>query len=428
MAWYLVNPGRCPGRISHSVIRDIDAVGHVTLRPTIMIVHGNPAISRVPTEIWWHILEYTIYFGDFFACAFEGDDWARVAEDYSRAVTWEWEFEEAKEQIRVLSMVCRSWKEFIQVVASRFRTISDNFTEEPGVEAITLAHRVHVTTKSQIASSFVGKSVDWRVICTRQEHAEDLGRISHPNLRKLQIRYVSHTIRTFDGDKFVSSLAPFRNIIWFSYETAALDCEDCTEDDKGQKITLPNLRVLQYYGMGGFHFPFYRLDLPSLRHLSIQAKFDPASFPVYQPIVEAYGKTLESLYIKAPWGGFAVTSPNHPYFPRWENVPRLRELALDSPISLHFHPLPRTHPLRIFAGQIWIVEDLSSWLDSENLRVIRMLHGSRERDGRLVHSGKDTFHLHYIPDISSSEMQQLEEKAALKGIVLQSCSELGGRL
>ncbi|KAG8830585.1 hypothetical protein FRC17_004689 [Serendipita sp. 399] len=382
------------------------------------------ATANIPTEIWWNILEYSISSEYFFACIFsDDDDWASFSEDYRSGPTLQWEYEQSKQQIKIISMVCKSWRHFSEAVTSRFLHVNERYAQNPNIDVPALAWRVHIVTFRPYLFRFEGRSVDWRVLSTMQDLAKDFEMIPHPKLRRLDLRYSTHEERVVDSNSFIQSLSPFTNITWFSYFTAAIASPDCLEDDNGPKITLPKLQVFQYHGVGGFHLPFYRLDLPSLQHIAIIANFNPKTFPIWHHVVDLYGKTLHSIYIKPFCGGLVLKSQSHPYFPSWDRVPHLRQLALCAPISLGFYPLPATHPLRIFTGQIWAIDDLSHWLDSVSLKKIRMVHAYRGSDGGLAHEGKRRLYLKHLPDISSTEVERLLAKAASKGILLQVGSE-----
>ncbi|KAG9026084.1 hypothetical protein FS842_005140, partial [Serendipita sp. 407] len=113
-------------------------------------------------------------------------------------------------------------------------------------------------------------------------------------------------------------------------------------------------------------------------------------------------------------------------FPR--EVPHLEELAVDAPVLLKFHPLPSTHPLRFFAAQVWRIDNLLSWLDSDNLKVIRFLHALKKPDGSLGTQHQDFARWtgDKMRELSAVDMEALEEKAKLKGIILQACWEPNG--
>ncbi|KAG8813124.1 hypothetical protein FRC17_001664 [Serendipita sp. 399] len=400
------------------------------------------AISRAPIEVWWSIVEYVLGTGHFFACTYDGaGDWSSVAEDCSQIGGWWLECERRKRQIGLLRMVCKPWKQFLDSVAPQFVMVDPSSRRQtlPTVDEIVRAERIIVMKDINVVlpTLLTRKLVQWKIL---QATLNDLDQLSaeleksvYPHLCRLDLtsihgRGYSDYQGEFNPYRLVDSLARFTNIVWLSYRTFAQGFPGCEEDDGGKKITLPRLQVLQYRGEGGFHLPYHRLNLPSLRHLAIYAQFNPNSLPLWQTMAALYGKTLQSLYIRAILNASTFKPDNCPYLPDWNEVPHLRELALDAPLCLRFHPLPATHPLRIFAGEIWMAERLLDWLNSESLELIRMISASREPDGSLTCTEKARFGLWSLPDISSLDMKLIEEKAASRGIAIRLCKEPSGRV
>ncbi|KAG8790946.1 hypothetical protein FRC17_008831, partial [Serendipita sp. 399] len=332
------------------------------------------AMSKIPTEIWLDILECVISSEHFFACRYSGGDWSRVAQEYFLLDYRVLEHRSRRRQIITLGMVCKTWKRFMDnILSPRFVWIPKSIADHTIIDDIVRAERVLVTDKTSMLSELVGKWVHWRIFCGDLVELRGLEKTVHPDLRRLELVYTYYSysntpIVPYNPHRLVESLSSFTDIVWLGYRTSVSVRADCTKDDGGPRITLPNLEVLKYHGESGFHLPFYRLNLPSLRHLAIRAPFNPDHLPVWQMMVDSYGKTLHSLYIQSFRGGFTFRPDTHPYFPNWEHVPHLRELGIDAPISLQFHPLPSIHPLRVFAAEIWGAEDLSSWFDSESLQ------------------------------------------------------------
>ncbi|KAG8816779.1 hypothetical protein FRC17_000178, partial [Serendipita sp. 399] len=377
------------------------------------------AVSRIPTEIWWEIIEEAVCSNFVFATTYNGAHWARAVESISAG--WA-EYLASERQRDILSRVCTSWKRFCDSIKNRFihvAHIAGYDLEEQDV--ITKAWRVSLMDDTNhILSRLTGKPVQWRVLDIHQRMAKHMRNIPHPHLRRLQLTYNCESVTLFESDNLVQVLKGFTNITWFRYRAITPQLDDCLSDDHGESIVLQHLQVLQYDGSGAFHFPYYRLILPSLRHLAIRAWIRIESFPL-DKLAEAYGRSLQSLCLMSISADPIRPSPERPYFPVWAEFPHLCELSISAPILLNFHPLPLTHPLRVFAAQIWMIHDLLlSWFDSDNLRVVRILHALRKSDGGLAPPYIISWPAStQVPGIDGEQMGQLHAKAVSKGIVLQ---------
>ncbi|KAG8835433.1 hypothetical protein FRC17_003332 [Serendipita sp. 399] len=387
---------------------------------------SNPSknvMKRVPPEVWWEIFEQVFSIEGLFTTTYQGNDWA--GESAKLEVTDFESFQRADEQRRVLRSVCKLWKHLSDTVGRRLVPILLNNTEQcSSVTMDTLVNtwRVYIRSRVELPQSLVGMTVQWRVLRVFQGSSNEVEKVFHPHVRRLEL-LGSRSRMPHAPDNLINTLKSYENITWFRFTTTSPGSfGHCLEDDGGERFTLPNLQVLFYRGTGAFHLPFYRLILPSLLHLTVSSSISIDLFPL-QSLILAYGRTLRSLCISvssrsnytARSNLFGIEEGEDGYFPRWDLVPRLQELTIEGSGALKFHPLPPTHPLRVFGAQIWSIRKVSSWINSaNNLKVLKMLHTAREPDGTLVRTDTDDILL----ILDSEELEELEEKAKSKGIQL----------
>ncbi|KAG8833542.1 hypothetical protein FRC17_010513 [Serendipita sp. 399] len=390
--------------------------------------HNNDtSISKVPSEIWWKIFEYVVVPKNFVNIVYEGSDWIGDAKEMEQ-IKPNMQLKALRRQLIAISLVCRSWRSFADSFRCRFVALSPTPSNEPLTDAIFRAHRVHLNVPATSITRMEGREVGWKAVGVTQENMSLLGKLRRPNLCRLEVLYLGDEQKHFEVDGFIAGLKSFTNITWLRYYTDTIIFDACRNDDGGERVTLPNLQVLHYQGVGAFHLPYYRLILPSLRHLFIFAHgFAHREYVPLRSIIAAYGSTLRSLFLEIVSGG-QLGIPEDPDFPDWTSVPHLEELAIDAPVVLKFPPLPLTHPLRVFAAQVWRIDDLLSWLDSDSLNTVRMLHAKKNDDGSLVsqHQMYVQWTQGLVREFSPAEMEALEAKAKLKGIVLQACWEPNG--
>ncbi|KAG8771306.1 hypothetical protein FRC20_003397 [Serendipita sp. 405] len=384
-------------------------------------------MSRIPPEIWWKVFEYLIVPKHFLETVYEDNNWIVDAKEMEQMGPHR-QMKEAKALVVTISLVCKTWKSFADSFSICLQEFGLEYSDNPTPETISKAQRVHILSLDAILPHIEEREVEWKAIGIRQEHAKQLEGVKRPNLRRLELHYSGDKNRDYQTDPFIESLKLFTNITWLRYYTGTIIFQACNEDDGGERITLPDLQVLHYQGVGAFHLPYYRLNLPSLRHLYIFAHgFANSRYIPLSSIITSYGSTLRSLYLEISSGG-QLGIPDDPSFPDWTKVPHLEELAVDAPVLLKFHPLPSTHPLRVFAAQVWRIDNLLSWLDSDNLKVIRFLHALKKPDGSLGTQHQDFARWtgDKMRELSAADMEALEEKAKLKGIILQACWEPNG--
>ncbi|KAG8815517.1 hypothetical protein FRB91_008171 [Serendipita sp. 411] len=386
----------------------------------------EPSSSKIPLEILWKVFEEVFATEGLFATTYDGDDWTRDSRKLRFTDTES--FKSCERQRRILRSVCKSWKYLSDTVGRRFVPLelydSNGKYSITDIDSIANTWRLYVGTSTKLPPGLSGATVQWRILRVAQDVAEDVAQISHPHLRRVEIYFSDEGDTSYAPDNLVGVLKSFVNITWLRYLTNTNARHGhCVKDDEGQTITLPHLQVLYYYGYGALHLPYYRLVLPCLRHLTIIAEISVDSFPL-RHLIAAYGESLQSLYIHA-----VSSRRGHPrreelfpdydpeYFPHWNYVPNLRELSLGEFMLLEYYHLPPGHPLRAFTAQVCKMGDLPAWMDSvENLRVLRMLRTERGSDGSLIRSDIGA------PILSSEDLENLEAKAAAKGIVIEMFS------
>ncbi|KAG8845088.1 hypothetical protein FRB91_002080 [Serendipita sp. 411] len=384
-------------------------------------------MSRIPPEIWWKVFECLIVPKNFLETVYEGNNWIADAKEMEQIGPFQ-QMKEAKALVVTISLVCKTWKSFADSFSNRLRELGQEYSGDPTPQTIAIAQRVHIPSLHAIIPHIEGRNVEWKAVVMRQEHARRLESVKRPNLRRLELFYGGDENELFQANTLVEALKPSTNITWLRYYTGTLDFDACNDDDEGERIVLPDLQVLHYQGVGAFHLPYYRLHLPSLRHLYIFAHgFANREFIPLNSLITTYGSTLRSLSLEIISGG-QLAIPDDQNFLDWINIPYLEELAIGAPVLLKFRPLPPTHPLRVFAAQVWRIDDLLSWLDSNSLKVIRMLHAVKKPDGSLVSRHQDfvRWMSDKMREFSADEMEALEKKAKSKGIILQACWEPDG--
>ncbi|KAG8770538.1 hypothetical protein FRC15_004040 [Serendipita sp. 397] len=366
-----------------------------------------PIAWRIPPEIWSEIFDYAIVPEYLIKEVYEGNDWISYATGVARSDPIV-EMVHAKMQRKSIRLVCKFWNQI--VIAGRICLVHliPKYAAEPIPEMVVKAWYAHSLNAHSIPMSLAGCEAMWRALQIKFAQIERLQQLRCPNLRRLDIFYQNIRFRPLYVDQLIETLKQFNDLTWFGSWSADSHSACLFRPDGGQRITLTNLQVVHCRSHGEFRFPYYRLDLPALRHLYLSA-CPREYFPLLE-LVESYGKTLHSLYFEnRSTRGLIPSSELN--FPGWESVPHLRELAICLPLRLRFDSLPLNHPLRVFAAVLLDVSQLSSWLESEHLEEIRLLHPD------IVFFSGD------IP-ISSTrayDIQVLEKKARLKGINVRTC-------
>ncbi|KAG9040598.1 hypothetical protein FS842_002962 [Serendipita sp. 407] len=366
-------------------------------------------ISRIPSEIWLEIFDHAIAHKYLVNELYDGDDWIGYA---TKAVplSRHYRTKEAAKQRKCISLVCKSWNQIAMSSELLYVLLLQESATKPGLETVMKARYAYATNSWSIPMGLAGREVAWRGLrIAFGQVVEQIRQVRCPNLRRLDIVYNNRQLDTSDVDQLTETLKHFKDITWFGFWSTDKVWPTLSDLPEGsQRITLGNLQSIHCISHGELLLPYYRLDLPALRHIYISAR-PRASFPLTQ-LVESYGKTLHSLYLDID----PLMRSTHLIFdfPSWESVPHLRELAIGVYVRMKFEPLPLTHPLRVFSANLLNVSDLSFWLESENLKEVRALHPDMAQ--YRIESG-------HVPTTFLDEIRVLGEKARLKGINVQAC-------
>lgn len=319
---------------------------------------SGPAVNRVPYEIWLRILDDVIHVPFLFDvdCTVESFcAWtlANACEVKGHTYTEGSVYNESEDQRRILSLVCRAWKEFAD--SRKDRRAGKRY---PVKHSSSTALRVSLDKNDLPVIPFPSS---WKII-RLYGFIESL--ISpffdlvdyadrHPNIQRVEICVVADSTGT---DEILYKLPVFTNLTSLLVEVAAFRLSSPEE------IVLPRLRTLQWAARGSSHQPRDFLVLSSLVNLSIIVHSNEL-----EHILEPYSHTLKALVVET------VAQPEFRLtFPPWEFYPHLEELAVltssNNQPSLTLPPvLPANHPFRHFwsnahSSEILcnLVQDLSS--------------------------------------------------------------------
>jgi hypothetical protein len=369
---------------------------------------ARSAMTRTPIEIWWMILDEAIDSPKYFATTYNGDNWAHDSDVYTFRDD-EKEYKEKEEQRLLIGCVCKTWRRFTMQRKYRSLRIGGAETGEH-LHDIELkkALRVHILGEiDESTLSSIHQCADWQVVRIGHLESKEIDRLSLPHLRRLILS--SRDYLEFDLNLYLGDPGTLANLTWlefFAYYYRSWRSIPPTETKS--PIILPKLRVFIYMTHRNFHFPFGNLELPSLQHFSVRCQMLGRHFPLTELLLP-YRKHLKSFVVKIKAIRVEIKDL---YFMQWNEVPNLQELVLDGPILLRFHPLPRDHPLNRLHARQWNVDEISSWMNSDNLRQIRLL-GARWTNGALTGG-------HGTMTVSRPDMDQLLEKARARGIHLEA--------
>ncbi|PVF98409.1 hypothetical protein CPB86DRAFT_797375 [Serendipita vermifera] len=347
---------------------------------------GNEsAISRVPREIWWAILEEAIsqYNPLFFSTVFNGSSWSKYSSWRSFAVEDFWRRRNEKNR-KIIGSVCRSWQAFARSRRGRYFALKLDGRGElfQGIEGLPNARRVglhHGVCQKLVEFPHLTQGFNWKIIEISQEDVQELALIPLPLLRRVQI----NSQRGFLLGPFLDGLSKFMDITWLEYE--AFNPRDFIPIDiQRAPIVLPNLQTLWFKLRGTFEFsfqlPFRYLILPSLRFLSFHMGDLPVQVSLID-IISPYRQTLRPFTARVS-GSTGRLPPIQ--FPPWNAFPELEELAVDRPWIINFHPLPSKHPLRSLEAQHAGLDTISSFVRGENMQEILLQRTRWAHDGRLT--------------------------------------------
>jgi len=361
---------------------------------------SGPAVNRVPYEIWTRILDGVIHVPFLFDIDCTVDSFcawtlANAREVKGRTATTRSRYNESEHQRRILSLVCRAWKEFAD--SRKDRRAEKRY---PVKLSSSTSLRVSLDKNDLPVIPFPSS---WKIIrlygCVEHLISPffDLGDYAdrHPNVQRVEICIVSDSTGT---DEFLYRLPVFTNLTSLLVE--AVDFHLSSPDE----IVLPRLRTLQWATRRSSHQPRDFLILPSLVNFSIVIHSDEL-----EHILEPYSHTLKALVVEtAARPEFLLT------LPPWDFYPHLEELALL--MSSNYQPSlvlpPAYHPFRHFWTNAPLTEGLFNLMrdSSSNLKKVTISPGTG-------------------PGISwSSPGHQLERAKALSGgasTVQQLCEQRG---
>jgi hypothetical protein len=356
----------------------------------------GPAVHRIPTEIWWKILDEFIDSADplFISTTFGGCDWSKYAVWHISSDQYNWKGQYDRRR-KIVGCVCRSWRTFSQaknnphvildfyslykkqlrdakvVPKSRWTALRSNLccsigsvvsvsshsTSCPSIISETdhrdewlasinksrAARRVTINEWSRIDDivTSLKEGVDWEIIDIGLDQAAELARIPLPRLRRLRL-WTHFNYHPLDLNPFLNLLDQFINLTWLEYEVEVARGDLVPIDIDRSPVILPNLQALWYKIRATFEFPFTQLILPSLQYLSLQIYELPSRIPLLE-LLSCYRQTLRSFTTTVfKWRGDSPIV----HFPPWSDFPNLEELVLDQQWTAHFHHLPPNHPLR----------------------------------------------------------------------------------
>jgi hypothetical protein len=371
-----------------------------------MTDRARSAVSRTPLEIWWMILDEVIDCPVHFATVYHGEDWANDSRTYAHAFD-ETEYKEKRTQRLIIASVCKTWKQFSTQRMGRSLLLENNKKlQDPYRVKLKKARRVFIRgTLHEDSLSLIGQEANWEILKLGPTDVEQINRISLPHLRRLI--FASRKLIRFDPGLYLKGLGSLVNLTWLQLSLSFFTRPPPPMSESANTIFLPKLQVLIYRTYRHFCFPFGTLNLPSLQHLSVKSDQSSTAFPPINNFLLPYCKTLKSVSMT-----FTRDMGDEARFLQWNELPNLLELVLDGPSLLRFHPLPHDHPLKRFYVRYWDTEEICSWMDSNNLRQIRLLDAKWDHGALNNRNGTQS--------ISSSDVERLLEKAESRGISFEA--------
>ncbi|PVF98406.1 hypothetical protein CPB86DRAFT_873412 [Serendipita vermifera] len=371
----------------------------------------EPAVHRIPREIWWIILDEVIDQDNpfFFSTTFEGSNWSRFSS--LRSFDQETNLQEITEkQRKIIGSVCRSWQSFAQSRRGLYGSskitimkgeLSHRFDNAPNARRV----RLHHVFPGLFSSQELTQGLNWKIVEINQSSVEELACVPLPRLRRLQMR-AQHA---FNPNAFLDALSKFKDITWLDYEVSNTNPGRPFIMEMGKyPVILTNLQVLWYQARGPFNFPFQHLKLPSLRYLFFHFWVWPSHI-LLTDILPCYRQTLRSFTVGGD--GYAGNLPPM-QFPPWDDFPKLEELVLDRSWIMNFHPLPSEHPLQRLEAQHGSLESIPSLLEGTNMKEVILQGTHWADDGGLA--GKDEEEM-----MDKVGMDRLLEHAKRRGVSLR---------
>jgi hypothetical protein len=330
----------------------------------------EPAIIRIPREIWWKILDEVIYDADplAFSTTFEGEGWADLSDWYMLQM-YDRGFQRFEKQRKIVGSVCRSWQTFAHSKRNLNVNLRINHSYSPeGIEWPSGARSV--TLGRGICDDFIetlafAQVLRWEIVGIDQSDALSLACIPLPRLRRLRMANRGSYLR-LDLNLLLDILTNFTNLTWLEYEADIIRGDPDPIDKDRLPVVMPNLQVLWYKNRATFQFPHSHLSLPSLHYLSLHIYEYPSRIQLLE-LLSCYQRTLRSISARG-WKRRGDEPIVH--FPPWGDFPKLEELVLDEQWTAYFQPLPKNHPLRRIDVKHGSFLNILSLIEGTNMREI----------------------------------------------------------
>jgi hypothetical protein len=359
---------------------------------------AESSIDKIPQEIWWDIFDHLIDDLMFFATTYTGKNWTIDAHEFTSLKEWDI-YRTLERQRKILGSICWSWQLWAQSRRHHhiaLETQSETFYLD--LENAPNARRVSISANiSQDIAPAFPSGVNWEIVTLQQWQAADFACILHPRLRRLQLSAIDDQARNYKLS--LNALRLFKDLTWLDYRVSNSGPGAAPNLDR-PPIILPSLQVLHYQSSGFFLFPLSQVILPSLQYLAIYCDI-PASFVPLNDILLTYGQTIRSAIIHAHRDAHALLAygqtiqsviihpprePHHTHivhFPPWYRFPKLEELVLSQQWSIHFEPVPQSHPLEKLVARHASFDALPSALEATNMRQLILLSAGWNRQSKL---------------------------------------------
>ncbi|PVF98404.1 hypothetical protein CPB86DRAFT_784852 [Serendipita vermifera] len=350
-----------------------------------MTQQHEPAVHKVPLEIWWKIVDEAIdqHNPFFYSTTFEGSKWSVYSitsffqhENYLQ--------KRAEAQRKIISSVCRSWQAFARSRRDLCVTLKLDGTSNilQKLEGALNARRgeLHSGVCQQIILSPHCKTgFNWEIVEMNRDIVDSFISIPFPHMRRLRM----NPWGGFDPTGLLNALTKFNDITWLDYEARHDIFREYLVVDKNRSpVIVPHLQVLCYQFHGPFQFPFRHLVLPSLRYLSFHIDEWPTDISLTY-VLSRFCRTLRSCTINMRVLTGDYLNPLSIKFPPWDEFPKLVELFFEGPWIIKFHPLPPEHPLQSLKAQHDSFDAIPSLFRGENMKEVWLQGVTRADDGSL---------------------------------------------
>ncbi|CAG8595674.1 4201_t:CDS:2, partial [Acaulospora colombiana] len=323
------------------------------------------AVHRTPVEIWWEILDETIYgeYPLFFSTAIQREDWVHYSHWNMPSSERDW-LDGFERQRKIVGSVCRSWQDFSQ--SRRYRYVKVAITNDGalrGVENALTAYRIRLSRAYYRSLEHVifEQEYNWLAVELDQPVASILARIRLPRLRRLHMTHYEPR-KILNLNPLLDILATFPNLTWISYLSSSRRGESVPIDKNRSPVVLPHLQYLFIH--------VYEL---------------PSRVPLLD-LLAYYCQTLRSFAAR----GFNRRGDKPVLqFLSWNDFPSLEELILDSQWTVHFQPLPSNHPLRRLDVKMGSFDVISSLLEGDNMRELILQRTRWMSNGGLMGETED---------------------------------------